>query len=52
LSRAPWSGGIAFVGSFDWSTSSGRSSWSSSFSQSISSLVDGFYFSPGTSRTE
>jgi Ca2+-binding RTX toxin-like protein len=46
LSKAPCSGGIALVGSRFCSTSSGISSWSSSFSQSSNSLVDGFFFRP------
>ena len=51
FSSAPWSGGMALVGSRFCSTSSGMSSFSSSLSQSINSLVDGFFFYPGTSRT-
>ncbi len=37
--------------SFERSASGGMSSASSSFSQSSSSEVDGFFFRPGTSRT-
>src|SRR3546814_7366380 len=48
LRSAPCNGGIAFLGSRDCRTSNGMSSASSSFSQSSSSLVDGFFLMPGT----
>src|SRR5579862_2054234 len=50
LSSAPCSRGMSFVGSFSRSASGGTSSFRRSFSQSRSSLVDGFFLRPGTSR--
>ncbi|GIS04899.1 MAG: hypothetical protein CM15mP108_0030 [Gammaproteobacteria bacterium] len=44
---APYKGGIAFDESAFFSISSGISSESNNFSQSINSEVDGFFFSPG-----
>src|SRR6185437_168581 len=50
LSSAPCSGGMSLVGSFSFSASGGISSFRRSFSQSSSSLVEGFFLRPGTSR--
>ena len=50
LSSAPCSGGISFDLSDSRNCSGEISSHSSSFSQSSSSDVDGFFFRPGTSR--
>jgi len=51
FSSAPCSGGISLRGSRSRSISGVISSATSSFSQSSSSEVEGFFFRPGTSRT-
>jgi hypothetical protein len=51
FSSAPTSGGIATLSSLLCSAASGMSSATSSLSQSSSSEVLGFFFSPGRLRT-
>ncbi len=51
FSSAPTSGGTAILLSALCRASSGMSSATSSLSQSISSLVEGFFFKPGRPRT-
>src|SRR6185312_10347511 len=51
LSNAPYSGGTMIFLSLLRSASGGMSSASRSFSQSSNSEVDGFFFSPGMSRS-
>ena len=51
LSSAPTSGGTLTFSSLLCSASSGMSSAPSSYSQSSSSEVEGFFFSPGRPRT-
>ena len=51
FSSAPCSGGMSLRGSRSRSVSGLMSSFSSSFSQSSSSDVEGFFFRPGTSRS-
>src|SRR6266540_1870021 len=50
LSSAPCSGGMSFLGSRSRKVSGAMSSTMRSLIQSSSSDVDGFFFSPGTSR--
>ena len=50
FSSAPCSGGMMVLRSFERSASGEMSSASRSFSQSSSSEVEGFFYSPGTSR--